>query len=72
MSRRHRRACPTATKSAFGDEAAAKLTLAWVRQYGDPREKMPCRAYRCICGKWHLTSQAMAYREPGEARRVEA
>ena len=64
MSKRHRRPCPTATKSAFPDRIAADLALAVIRaehERAPMTEKTPIRSYRCPCGKWHLTSLALAY-----------
>jgi hypothetical protein len=63
MSKRHRRPCPTATKTPFADRAAADLALAYIRSEvaGPLKEKAPVRSYQCSCGKWHLTSQARAY-----------
>ena len=64
MSKRHRRVCPNATKTAFPDQAAADTALATIREaYGrNPvAASAPCRSYVCACGKWHLTSQARAY-----------
>lgn len=63
MSRRHRKGhpCPTAAKTPYSDRIAAELALARiVAEPGPPREKMPVRAYRCECGRWHLTSQEKA------------
>lgn len=60
--RQHARPCPTSAKSSWGDRIAAELALASIRNDpGPPREKMPVRAYRCSCGRWHLTSRALAY-----------
>lgn len=59
MSRRRAKAhpCPTATKTGWGTEADAEDALASILEQGDAwREKLPCRAYLCPCGKWHLTS----------------
>ena len=59
MSRRRAKArpCPTATKTGWGTEADAEEALAVILEQRDAwREKLPCRAYLCPCGKWHLTS----------------
>lgn len=59
MSRRREKAhpCPTATKTGWGTEADAEEALAVILEQRDAwREKLPCRAYLCPCGKWHLTS----------------
>lgn len=64
MSKRHRRVCPNATKTAFPDRIAADLALATIRaeyKRAPVAEKMPVRSYQCPCGRWHLTSQAKAY-----------
>lgn len=65
MSRRHAKAhpCPTATKTPFGDQAAAETALAYLatvppRELDGPR---PVRSYRCACGAWHLTSSRVPY-----------
>lgn len=65
MSKRFAKAhpCPTATKSAFPDQAAAEAALRYLadlppRELDGPR---PVRAYRCECGAWHLTSSQIAY-----------
>lgn len=67
MSKRHRSAhpCPTATKSAWPDQASANAALAYLasippRELDGPR---PVRSYRCACGAWHLTSSRIAYSE---------
>ena len=59
MSRRRAKAhpCPTATKTGWGTQALAEEALAVILEQPDEwREKLPCRAYRCPCGRWHLTS----------------
>lgn len=64
MSKRHRRICPNATKTAFPDRAAAEVALVNIREaYGrNPvANSVPVRSYQCTCGRWHLTSQAMPY-----------
>lgn len=66
MSARHRKAhpCPTATKTAFPDRVAAELALATIRaEYGRApiSDTIPKRAYRCECGKWHLTHFSESY-----------
>lgn len=64
MSKRHRRICPTATKTPFPDRAAADLALAQIkaeRTRAPIGDTMPVRAYLCPCGKWHLTSKAVGY-----------
>lgn len=64
MSKRHRRICPRATKTAFPDRIAAELALVAIREaYGrNPvADSVPVRAYQCTCKKWHLTSQRMPY-----------
>ncbi len=64
MSRRHRSAhpCPTATKTGYPDEAAADAAMHRLREeYAHVDTKLPCRSYKCKCGRWHLTSQLLAY-----------
>lgn len=66
MSKRHRHAhpCPSATKTPFVDEAAANEALEAIRfEYGRAPigEKIPCRAYHCECGRWHLTSARLSH-----------
>lgn len=61
MSRRRQKArpCPTAAKASYPDRLGAEIALARiVAEPGPPREKTPIRAYRCECGRWHLTSMS--------------
>lgn len=63
MSRRRRQAtpCPTASKTGYPDELTAKIIMARILvEPGPARAKLPVRAYRCRCGRWHLTSQPLA------------
>ncbi len=55
--KRPRSKCPTPSKRRYRDEIAAKIHLSAIQRYGEPREKMPVRAYACACGSWHLTSE---------------
>lgn len=56
--RQHARPCPTATKTPFRDRIAAESAIARIRAEDNPlRVKLPCRAYRCECGAWHMTSR---------------
>ena len=49
--------CPTPWKRAYRDEIAAKLALASAQHKdGSRRPATETRAYRCPCGRWHLTS----------------
>jgi hypothetical protein len=49
--------CLTPGKNRYSDEIDAKVHLAFIQRYGERREKMPVRVYRCECGAWHLTSK---------------
>lgn len=65
--RQNARPCPTATKQSYGSEGDALAALAEIRAgRGDrpEREKMPVRAYRCECARWHVTSR------PGEGQPI--
>lgn len=67
MSKRHRRVCPSATKTAFPDRIAAEVALINIRAAYDRNPVgpgAPVRSYQCSCGKWHLTSQARPYADP--------
>jgi hypothetical protein len=44
-------------KRAYRDEIAAKLVLAGIGKRHTRRPKDESRAYRCVFGRWHLTSQ---------------
>lgn len=48
--------CPTPHKKGHPSQwqAEAALEKAWRRGRGS---HLPCRAYQCRCGLWHLTSQ---------------
>lgn len=48
--------CPTPHKRSYRDEITAKIHLGNITRYGERRPRMPVRAYRCVCMKWHLTS----------------
>lgn len=52
--------CPTPTKTSFRDRIAAELAVAKIGTHRKPLmgRDSPCRAYRCPCGKWHLTTKA--------------
>lgn len=66
MSKRHRHAkpCPTPTKTPFGSQVATDLAIARIRAEDSPnRVTLPCRSYRCPCGKWHMTSRSRSYDE---------
>lgn len=43
------RTCPTPTKRAYPSQWFALAALA-------PTDWPQCRAYKCQCGRWHLTS----------------
>lgn len=51
-------ACPTPHKLAHPTpwQADAALGKAWRR---GRNTHLPCRAYHCQCGAWHLTSQPL-------------
>lgn len=73
MSRRHRRLCPTATKTAFPDRIAADLALAEIQAEHDRApvtEKVPVRSYLCPCGKWHLTAKRYSYDDVAAGERT--
>ncbi len=56
--------CPSKGKRKFPDRetAEASLTTIW-RNAGrhGPGGRLPCRAYLCRCGNWHLTSRPRDY-----------
>lgn len=60
-----RRKCPT-NKVALRDEISAKLVILARQNTGHKREKTEKRAYRCVCGWWHTTSQEK--KEKGEQK----
>lgn len=50
--------CPTPTKRSYKSEQAA---LEGMRSFWATRRgvRMPCRAYKCECNKWHTTSKPL-------------
>lgn len=59
--------CPSKGKRRFHDQAEAEASLStiWKRGSRDGPGTLPCRAYLCVCGYWHLTSKAFDPRYPG-------
>lgn len=55
--KRSRSKCPMPSKRRYRDEIDAMIHLSAILRYGEPRAKMPVRAYACECGGWHLTSE---------------
>lgn len=55
--------CPYKGKRRFPNrrEAEAALTTIWRHGWKRPGP-MPCRAYECKCGRWHLTSEDRHHR----------
>lgn len=61
--------CLTPSKFGFADRLAAELHLEKMRKRAADRarEKTPVRAYRCRCGRWHITSMLRGSK-PSERR----
>lgn len=59
MSRRRakQQLCPNIAKVGYDDEATARAALTRI-ETEHHSEHIPNRAYRCRCGRWHLTSKA--------------
>lgn len=61
--RTHKRAalgkCPHPHKNPYNTEAEAELAISETWQYPRPGGiyPLPLRAYKCVCGKWHMTHQ---------------
>ena len=55
--------CPSKGKRKFKTrrEAEASLTTIWRHGSRNGPGPLPCRAYLCRCGHWHLTSKARDY-----------
>lgn len=52
------RRCRAGKSGSWPDEETAKDALADILSTGGlDRLRAPCRAYRCACGQWHLTSK---------------
>lgn len=48
--------CPTPTKRGFPTEGLARVRLIEIIAHPQPGTlDVPCRAYLCTCGSWHLT-----------------
>lgn len=50
------RVCPTPRKSGYRSKLEAKVALASTQRSKSSRRE-EIRAYRCVCGGWHLTSR---------------
>lgn len=46
--------CPTPTKDAYRSRVDAEDAIAYAR--ATRRTDTPLRTYRCVCGRWHITS----------------
>ena len=55
--------CPNKGKRKFTtlDQAEASLTTIWRHGRRNGPGPLPCRAYLCRCGNWHLTSRPYDY-----------
>lgn len=50
--------CPTPRKRRYRRKVTALLAIATIRRHSDS-DTVPVRAYRCRCGRWHLTSREL-------------
>jgi len=57
-------ACPTPGKAAYSSRLEAKIALASTQRSRASRRE-ESRAYRCPCGRWHLTSHPKAGTKTG-------
>lgn len=55
--------CPSKGKRKFPNRETAERTLhnIWRSGHKLGPGSMPCRAYECRCGNWHLTSKPRDY-----------
>ena len=51
--------CPTPKKASYRTAVKAQAAIDAIARHARRGERRPVRAYRCVCGRWHVTAEAL-------------